>query len=1281
LRTTFLVQQGQPVQHIASSEHATQLVVTVLDLSLLPPVVREQQAHALLGQQAQRPFQLSQELPLRASLLRLGVEEHLLLLTMHHIAFDGWSAGVFYRELSACYHAYTSGVAATLAPLPIQYADYTLWQRQWFQGAIRERQLDYWRQQLRGLAPLELPTDHVRPPVQTFCGAQQRMMLPLTLLQQMKELSRREGTTPFMTLLTAFQVLLARYSGQEDIVVGTPIANRTQAELESLVGFFVNTLVLRSDLSGNPSFAQLLQKVRKVCLDAYVHQDLPFEKLVEMLQPERDLSRSPLFQVMFQFQPLESNLPLLPGLTVRRFTHSGTTTKFDLSLALVEAEQGLSCVLEYSTDLFEASTVQRVLEHWNILLQKIVAHPEQHLSSLSLLTEAEWRQQVVLWNATEVASTQQTSLPHLFLFQAQQTPDAVAVTFEDSSLTYATLQHCASHLALILRQRGVSTETPVGLFMERSPELVMCVLAILLAGGAYVPLDPGYPRERLDFMIKQAQVALVLTRQCYLGSLSHFTSSWLDLDAGWPQLLAPASQPLPGPTALDQLAYILFTSGSTGQPKGVLASHRGTLNRLAWMAQTYPFQPGERCCQKTSLNFVDAVCELFAPLLSGYTVTIFSDDVVHNPELLLDRLAEEGIGRIVLVPSLLRLLLEAEGRLSERVPALQLWVCSGEVLPEELCRRFSVHLPDACLLNLYGSSEVAADASSYHVTMQERLRGNAPLGRPIANTRIYVLDRWGCPVPVGVSGEVYVGGRGLARGYAGHADWTAERFVPDPYSQEAGARLYRTGDLARYLPTGDLEYLGRLDQQVKLRGLRIESGEIETALSSHPAVRVAVVLLREDTPGDQRLVAYTVLHPDQTPTLEQIRQYLREKLPEYMLPSALVILDRLPLTPNGKLDRSALPVPGGRRSLKERYILPRTPIEASLVELWKDVLKVEQVGVHDNFFELGGSSLLSMHMLAGARRKGMQLEIQHLFQYQTIAQLAAFTFFAETSGQSVHVNEALVGLQTAGSKPPFVCVHPAGGEVIGYADLAYCLGPNQPFYGLRALGLDGKREPLRSIEEMAAFYIDELHTLASPGPYTLGGWSFGGLVAFEMALQLHQRGEEVALLVLLDAVTPSQMQRLPVPDTALLVREYAETLVKRSGGSLDESQCPPLLSEDDLRALDRDAQLRYLVKIAEAVGSDLLPFEKELLWKYLRVARSNSLAARRYQPRGRYSGRAVLFQVEKRESLEGSVEAKSDWEALVSGSLAVHTVPGTHQSFVHMPHVQFLAEYLTRYLP
>lgn len=980
LRTSFAVVEGQPAQVIAAQHD---FMLSVIDLRGFSEAERQVETQRLAKLTARQPFDLTQAPLLKAILLQLEPEEHVMLFTMHHIIADGWSAGVLVREVAALYESFCVGKPIPPLPeLPIQYADFAIWQRQWLQKEVLESQLAYWQQQLGSSLPvLELPTDRSRPPIQTFTGSKQSWEFPQPLTEALKSLSQREGVTLFMTLLAAFKTLLYRYTGQADILVGSPIANRNRSEIEELIGFFVNTLVLRTDLSGNPSFQKLLKRVRETTLRAYAHQDLPFEQLVEALQPERSLSYTPLFQVMFGLQHAPLEALKLPGLTLNILEVETETARYDLTLSLTDTEPGLIGTLEYNTDLFDAATITRMLGHFQTLLESIVTDPYQPLSTLLILTEADRKQLLVEWNTTQADYPQEQCIHQLFEIQAEGTPDTVAVVFEGQQLTYQELNARANQLAHYLQTLDVRPGALVGVCVERSLEMVIGLLGVLKAGGAYVPLDPAYPRERLAFMVEDSQVPVLLTQENLVVALAEHTAKVVCLDADWKEIAKESDRhPIKATTAED-LAYVIYTSGSTGKPKGVQIPHRTVVNFLSSMSHMPGLHNQDVLLSVTTLSFDIAALELFLPLTVGARVVVVSREVAADGAQLLERLTQSGATTMQATPATWRLLLEAGWQGSDQLKIL----CGGEALPRKLAN--SLLERGATLWNLYGPTETTIWSTIHRVEEQD---GPVPIGRAIANTQVYILDPYLQPIPVGVPGGLYIGGDGLAQGYLNRPELTAEKFIHNPYSDQPGARLYKTGDLARYRPDGNIEFLGRIDHQVKVRGFRIELGEIETVLTQHQSVGEAVVLVQDDEAANQHLVAYVALSQEVALPITHLRSWLRQKLPEYMVPTVFVLLLALPLTPNGKVDRRALLASETIQSHSENsFEAPRTPIQEVLVSAWRQILDIEQVGIDDNFFELGGHSLLATQLISRIREIfQVELPVRCLFETPTIAGLA-----------------------------------------------------------------------------------------------------------------------------------------------------------------------------------------------------------------------------------------------------------------------------------------------------
>ncbi|BCL83210.1 non-ribosomal peptide synthetase [Ktedonobacteria bacterium brp13] len=989
LRTTFEEYVGQPVQVIHPAQRFS---LPVLDLSGLAIEHREREARFLIQQEGQRPCNLAQGPLFRIYLLRLDPQEHLLLLTLHHIITDGWSIEILIRELTTLYQAFVAGLPSPLTPLPIQYVDYALWQREWLQGEALAPQLAYWRTQLTGVEPLAFPLDHPRPLLQTSHGSMEVHIVPLEIQESLERLSQQAGVTMFMLLLAAFQMLLQRYSGQNDISVGTPIANRTRSEVEGLIGFFVNTLVLRSDLSGDPSFKQFLANVRATCLQAYTHQDIPFEKVVEELEPDRDLNRSPLFQVWFVLHEASAQQDELTGLTTNTLAAEHNSSKFDLTLSLTQTAQGLRSVLEYNTDLFEAETIKRVLEHWEILLAGITHAPQAHLSQVPLLSTHERELLLEEWNATTLDVSQELCLHQLFEQQARQTPDVVALTFETQSLTYADLNRRANQLARHLRQQGVGPDQLVGLCMDRSIEMVIGILAVMKAGGAYVPLDISTPHERLSLILADIHATAILTLGHLQDALPHEGYTTICLDTDWAHIARNDGTNLSCNVSPLNLAYVIYTSGSTGKPKGVLVTHANVVHSTQARFAYYD-KPVESYLLFSPFFFDSSVAGLFWTLCQGGRLVLLREDFRENLSDLPQFIMQQNISHMLSIPSLYALILSQAQ--PEQLASLQIVIVAGEACPVSLVQRHREVIPQTHLYNEYGPTEGSVWSSVYRYQYQE-LGTQVPIGRPIANVQIYLLDQAGQPVPIGVPGELCVGGRGIVRGYLDRADLTAEKFIPDPYSQLPGERLYKTGDLARYREDGSLDFIERIDQQVKVRGYRIELREIEAILRQHRAVFECVVLAREYGADDKRLIAYVVADPEYIDTsdkefvVDTLRSFLRERLPEYMVPTQIGLLEHLPLTANGKVDQKKLPGPDWDGFVAEKsFVSPRNAIEEQIAAIWMEVLSVPHVSIHDNFFEMGGSSLLAtrvVYQIGNAFH--MELPLRFLFEAPTIESLA-----------------------------------------------------------------------------------------------------------------------------------------------------------------------------------------------------------------------------------------------------------------------------------------------------
>ncbi|RKI10859.1 non-ribosomal peptide synthetase [Corallococcus sp. AB030] len=1250
LRTTFHAREdGEPVQH--PHAHA-ELSMAQVDLSHLPDADQDAEARRRALEEALLPFDLTRAPLMRATLMRLSARRHVLLVTLHHIVSDGWSNRVLVEELRALHAAFSKGEPSPLPPLTLQYADYAAWQRSWLQGEVMEQQLGWWKQQLDG-APhaLELPTDKPRPAVQTYRGAQVAVRLSQAATRGLKALCQQEVTTPFMALLALWQVLLALYSGQEDFAVGSPIAGREQGELEGLVGFFVNTLALRARVDRHGSFRQLLRRVKEVALGAYAHQDLPFERLVEALRPARDPSRAPLFQVLFTPRDGAPPTPAGEELTLRPLDVEETTSKFDLELSLVESPEGFTGALVYNTALFEPRTAARMAEHLRTLAEALVARPEAPLASMSLLTEGERQRVLVEWNATATEYPRDSTLPEVFEQVVARFPEKVAVEFGDTCLTYRQLDERANRLAWHLRSLGVDTDSRVAVALERSLELVVSLVAILKAGAAYVPLDPSYPRARLDAMVEDARPRVLLTSRALLPNLPHehllpVVLEELSLDA------LPAHAPLR--SALPQsLAYIDFTSGSTGRPKGVGTPHAAVLRTLFGVDYAR-LGPSETLLLMAPLAFDASTFEVWGALLHGAKLAVFPAHPPTDPHELERVLVHHGVTTLWLTVGLFTQLVDTH------LPALRSLrqvLTGGDVISASHVRRVldQLNVPvTAC----YGPTETTVFATSHRFTHASQVGASTPLGRPLGNTQVYVLDASGQPVPPGIQGELFIGGDGLARGYVGQPTLTAERFTPDPFSFAPGARLYRTGDLGRWREDGVLEFLGRADAQVKVRGFRIELAEIEAVLLAHPSVRNAVVMAREDVPGDKRLVAYVA---PETLDVAELRAFLKQRLPDYSVPSTLVCLDALPLTANGKVDRKALPAPESATSASGSYVAPRTPLEEQLAWSFAEVLRVPRVSITDNFFELGGHSLLALRLIASIRvHTGHLVPMAALFQHATVEQLAR-RIQQETTPLPANLVRLKAG--TAEKRPLFL-VHGGGGGVLGYSEFVRQLGNDRPVYGLSASGLEGGALPPASIEALARDYLSQLRTVQPQGPYLLGGWSFGGLVALEMARQLQALGEGVELLTLMDSTVPTPQPR-PEADPLGLLALVGRTLGLRwQDLTLDLEQ---------LRRMEPRERLAYVLEQLKGsnLGLDLAAAER-LFEMHTRFYEAQRL----YVPDGGYSGPTLLFQ-----ATAGQRDADEPaWSTWLTGSVTSYDVAGDHYTMLSAPHASSVAEQFLHHL-
>jgi myxalamid-type polyketide synthase MxaB len=1257
LRTAFSNRDGQPMQIVLPT---LDIVFPELDLRALPEKEREDTWIKLVREEGRKPFHLAQPPLLRGTLVRWSEQKQLLLLTLHHIIADESSMEILQRELQTMYRLFSAGEPSPLPELPIRYTDFVRWQRGYLQGEVLQKQAAFWKEALAG-APtlLELPTDKPRPAVQSFRGSTEAFALPKQLLERLKLLSRQQDATLFMTLAAVFMALLHRYTGQTDILVGTPISTRTRSETDDLIGLFLNLVVLRAQFHDQESFQSLLQQVRQRAVGAYGHQDLPFEQLVTELAPERDLSRAPLFQVMFVLFSTDAVSRTSDVAGLSQLTTG--TSKFDLTLAVSETEAGLRGLVEYRTDLFEVDTIRRLCGHYETLLEAVSRDPAQIVSALPILPHAERQQLLVDWNNTAVAHPENDLCLHQMIAeQARQNPDQVALIFEQQQLTYGELDRRANQLARHLQTLGVEPEALVGLYVERSLEMVVGLLGILKSGGAYVPLDPSFPEARLAYMIADSGMRVLVTNRQLDQRLPVRPASILHLDADWeaiarqkttgPEL--PARQP-------ENLAYVLYTSGSTGKPKGVAIPHVAVANLLRSMQREPGFTARDRLLAVTTLSFDIAGLELYLPLVSGGTTVIASREDNYDPARLMQRIRQSQCTVMQATPATWRALLDAGWEGSTTLKLL----CGGEALPSDLAQAL---LPRcAQLWNMYGPTETTIWSTIHQVTS---VHCPVPIGRPIDNTQVFILDGHRQLAPAGIVGELYIGGSGLARGYFDRPELTAERFVGHPFA--ANQRLYRTGDLARWLPDGNLECLGRVDHQVKIRGFRIEPNEVESALARHPAVAQCVVDAREDSHGDKILVAYAEPQPAGSALpVSDLRAYLAKDLPAYMIPSAFVALEKLPVTPNGKIDRRALPAPSFNQvqPAPESVVTPRTETEKALAAIWSDLLEVECIGIHDNFFDLGGHSLLAAKLTARVEKAfGRTLSLAAVFQAPTIQHLAALV----SEQSKLEVIPGILPIQPVGSRPPFFCV--GAGPFVW--PLAKRLGPSQPFLGLGLGKEDIQDLPVHfKLEDMAEVLARKMREIQPAGPYFLGGWCMDGVLAYETARQLLAQGETVALLVLFDAYNPNPIVSPQTPNSRESEWRRVLRRIRHHFKNLRQMTIPEQLDYLRDRLRTKAIFLRYA---SWEVSYNLrLHVTKSLSGLPRNLSSMAYVAVRHYRPHT-YPGPVLLIQ--PNPTLEAlSMDPEMGWGDVVRGGLEIYSVSGGHGGMFKEPHVDALAEKLS----
>ena len=1243
LRANFTILDGQVVQLVVPSRT---IEIPVNDLRSWADSDRAAEGDRLAKEHAETPFDLASGPLLHAGVLRFAEMEHVLLINIHHIVSDGWSIGVITDELGTIYQSLCQGQLCPLAELPIQYADYTLWDKEHHNLVAATEGEAYWKKQLADLPPFEVMPDRMRDGAAAARGHILSRLLPVPLTNALRELGRQQGATLFATMLATVAALLHRYTGETDIVTGSQVVGRNCVEIEPLIGPFINTLVLRTDVNGDPPFIEILRRVRDMVSDALSHQDVPLDRVAELLRVSRSADRNTLFQINFIYQrdfvqPWEH-----AGLRMTPIPSVSPGALYDLNIFLVERSDGWRVSCEYNTHLFLEDTVRRLLGHFENLLQAIVTAPEQPISTHCFLSAAERDELLYGWNHSFADYPKHRAVHELFEQQAWRTPNAIAAVFHGTAVSYRELNERANQLARVLRQREIAMGSLIGICLNRSTEMLIAALAVWKAGCAYVPLDPSFPAARLSFMSHDSQMRLLISEKA-LATTADFSAPTLLIDMEASHIRLQERSNLAMSADPSQTAYAIYTSGSTGKPKGVLISQQALVNLLCAVVKSPGIQATDSLVAVTTLSFDIAALELFAPLLVGARVVIASKEEAQDGFHLRELLARSGATILQATPATWRILIDAGW---SNTPKLKM-LCGGEALTRELAD--SLLERGGELWNMYGPTETTIWSSWCQVHSD---RSPISIGKPAANQFFYILDPKSQPQPVGVPGELYIGGDGVAIGYLNRAELTQERFLPNPFEH---GRIYRTGDRARFRADGNVEMLGRMDAQVKVRGFRIELGEVEAVLNSCPDVRVAAVVLHKDSAGENALAGYFVPARENGAFVEQIRAHLRLRLPDYMVPTFLVPLPALPQTPNGKIDRKALPAPESVRvELSAAIEAPLDPLEITLIAIWEKVLGVPHIARTDNFFELGGHSLLAAKMFARMQRMlGKALPLATLFQAPTVAKLAELL---RDKGWSPSWS-SLVPIRPGGSKTPFYFVHPIGGNVLNLAGIATHFDPEQPIFGLQAKGLDGKETPNTSVEQMAKDYIEHIRSVQPDGPYHIGGFSAGGVVAYEMARQLHAAGQQVAVLALLDTKVDGPVENAKQASLQA-VRRFVRTVGFNVRYAFHIGIGP--FARQKVKNWRIRANIR-LWSTQKALG--------QTTGNHLGVEEAFLFALRNYKPEP-YQGNAILFRA--KDELVSYPDPTLGWGGLVHGKLDIREVSGDHDSILYEPHIGTLARVL-----
>jgi amino acid adenylation domain-containing protein len=1290
LRAGFLMHAGKAVQQVSGYQP---VAFETVDAAGWDEATLYRNVRAVY----ERPFDVAARQAFRVALFTHAPDDHVLLLTVHHLVYDGWSLWLNLNELQELYAAEVAARLALLPPVTRSYRDYMEKQEAMLAGPEGERLWNFWQRELAGLLPvLDLPTDRPRPPVQTFHGASHWFTLDPGLTARIRNLAQAEGVTTFRLLLTAFAVFLHRYSSQDDIVVGFPTNGRDNAEFAQTVGYFVNPVVLRADLSGNPTFRALLGQVSETVQRALANQEFPFPLLVERLRQKRDPSHAPVFQVSFAFQKSQHASGVLDlvgtapgtrlqwgGLEIEHYHMPQQEGQFDLELEMADTGAPLFGAFKYNPDLFDSITIARWVDSFVVLLRGIVEDPLRPVDHLPLLSETDRRQLLDSYGGQPEQHVAVETLHTTFERQASRAPDAIALAHGEHRMTYAELNRRANAVARHLCALEVGPGTLVGLCIEPCLDMMVGLLGIIKAGGAYVPLDPTQPRERLAFILADSAVPVLVTRERLAADLRDAAPRIVLIDSDWPEIAANGSENMATDVVADDLVYVIYTSGTTGKPKGVPVSHRNVARLFTATASWYGFDHSDVWTLFHSVAFDFSVWEMWGALLHGGRLVVVPQAVSRSPNDFLALLVSESVTVLNQTPSAFRLLLQTKGWCDPPRPlALRYVIFGGEALDIQSLRPWFARYGDAkpVLVNMYGITETTVHVTYRPLTMSDLATTRSLIGIPIPDLKIHLLDQYREPVPNGVVGEIYVGGAGVARGYLNRPDLHSERFIPDPFSDQAGTRLYKSGDMARRI-NDEIEYIGRLDNQVKIRGYRIELGEIETVLGQHPALSFAIVRIQNVSTDDKRLVAYVVSKDAAAPNAAVLRQFLMDKLPDYMVPATFITIEKLPLTGNGKIDYRALPAPETATRNAQALAPPRDDVEQQLTHLWENALKMKPIGIRDNFFDLGGHSIMAVSLMAQIEQHfGKALPLAGLFRNPTIERFGEFVR-TDTSAASW---SPLVPIRSSGSATPLFCVPGGGGNVLYFYRLAHCLPREQPFYGLQSVGLDGKRAPLSHVEDIAGEHIRALRHVQPHGPYHLGGHCFGAWVAFEMSQQLERQGEEVALLAVLDAPAPR-------PNLAQLGEDIDDDAfwITKLGVAMGESAGTDLgVDHARLSALEPEARLQYFAECMQR--ATLLPPGAGLaqVRGLLAVFVANSKA--RYAPQNTRKIPIVLFRAgEFRCEFDYSpfddpgctlAQSTLGWSDLARNEIPIHVVGGNHITMMSEPHARDLAERVAVYL-